>query len=266
MNSIPETNKAAWEEAFSLRVNGFGDNHAQRLQTEPFPFLQPVFIHAVRSMRLEGASIGHFCCNNGRELMSLVKNTHAAEGVGFDIAANILAQARGIAAQTGIPCTFVEGDVCETAIGYPARFDLLLVTIGALCWMEHVDVFFQRTAECLKPGGRLLVYEIHPVSDMFALPEESSFDSQNPTKIVNSYFRKEPFEDCLGMGYLAGKTYESKPFISFNHTLGEIVTGIAQNGLVIEKLTEFDHDIGGNTEALEGMGVPLSYLLIARKG
>lgn len=265
MKDIAKTNKAAWEEAFDVRVTGFGNDHAGRLLREPFAFLQPIMVEALQAIPLNGANIGHFCCNNGRELMSAVRNTGAASGVGFDLAANILAQARQIAAETGIPCTFVEGDVCETAAGYVAQFDLLLVTIGALCWIEELDGFFRKAAACLKPGGRLMIYEIHPVSEMFALPEESCFDPNQPSKIVNNYFQREPFTDCLGMGYLAGRNYDSKPFVSFIRTMGDVVTGIAQSGLRVESLREFDHDVGGNTEALEGKGIPLSYLLLARK-
>ena len=148
---------------------------------------------------------------------------------------------------------------------YANQFDLVLVTIGALCWMEQLQPFFAKAAQCLKPGGTLLVYEIHPVADMFAVPDEAAYDPQDPAKILYSYFRQEPFVDNFGMGYLAGKAYESKPFVSFSHTLGELLTAIAQNGLRLTRLTEFDHDVSGNTQALTGKGIPLSYLLLARK-
>ena len=159
----------------------------------------------------------------------------------------------------------MEGDVYETSGEYIDRFDLILVTVGALCWMEDIGLFFHKVAACLKPGGVLLVYEIHPITNMFAIPEESFYDPEQPTKLVNSYFRKEPYVDTLGMPYLAGQNYESKPFISFSHTMGDVVTGVAQSGLRVERLTEYDHDCGGIAEAAEGKGAPLSFLLLARK-
>jgi len=265
MKKIVKANQAAWEEAFERRATGFGNDHAKRLAAEPFAFLDGPALEALRGMKLEGACVGQFCCNNGRELMSVVKNFHAREGVGFDIAGNILAQARGIAAETGVPCVFVQGDVCEAPAEYDGRFHLLLVTAGALCWQEDLRAFFRRAAGCLRPGGTLLVYEIHPFTNMLALPGEEEYDAGRPDRLANSYFRTEPFIDCYGMPYLTGQTYESKPFTSFVHTMGDVVTAVARSGLNVEKLAEYEGDIGALTDGLDGKGLPLSYLLTARK-
>lgn len=265
MKKIAEMNKAAWEEAFDRRTTGFGDNHAQRLLREPWAFLEPPVVEALKQMELSGGSIAQFCCNNGRELMSVVKNTGAREGVGFDIAANILAQARQIAAEAGVPCTFVDGDVCEAPAEYDGRFDLILVTVGALCWMERLQPFFERVAACLKPGGRLLIHEAHPVTGMFAVQQEAAFDPAEPARLCYSYFKTEPFVDTYGMVYLAGTTYDSKPFTCFVHTLGAIVTAAAESGLRITRLREYDTDLSGDTEEMSGKGLPLSYLLLAEK-
>lgn len=265
MDDYVSMNKAAWEEAFAVSVNGFGEHDAERLATEETPFLDAPVAAALRAMNLAGKEIGHFCCNNGRELLNAVKLTGAGGGVGFDIAENILAQARDNARKAGLPCTFVQGDVMVTSAAYRERFDCVLVLVGGLCWMEDAGAFFRRAADALRPGGRLLVYEIHPVSDMLAVPEDACFDPQEPKKLAYSYFKSEPFVDNYGMGYVAGKAYESKPFVSFNHTLGEIVTGVAAAGLTLESLAEYDYDVSGNFGELSGQGLPLTYLLVARK-
>ena len=265
MNEIAQQNKAAWEEAFDVRVNSFGNDHASRLLKEPFVFLKNPLRDALAGLNLTGASVAQFCCNNGRELMSVVRNYQAREGVGFDIAANILAQARGIAGETRIPCTFVEGDIADIPSSFQDRFDALIVTIGALCWMPDLTAFFRKAAQCLKKNGTLIIHEAHPMTDMLAIPEESAYDPAHPEALVYSYFRREPFVDTCGMGYLAGKTYESKPFICYTHTLGETVTAVAEQGLRILRLTEYDEDLSDNTLALEGKGFPLSYLLMAQK-
>lgn len=258
-------NKAAWEEAFDRRQPGYGETVAARLRGESWPFLHGPVVDALAEINLRGGSVAQFCCNNGRELMSAVLGTGAAEGVGFDIAGNIVAQARGIAAEAGIPCTFVEGDVCEASAAYENRFDLVLVTVGALCWMEKLEVFFASAAGCLKPGGRLMVHESHPVASMFAVPQEDAFDPADPARLCYSYFRREPFVDTYGMVYISGEPYASKPFTSFAHTMGETVTAAALCGLRVLRLSEYNTDLGGDTEALAGKGIPLSFLLLAEK-
>ena len=265
MNDYLSQNKAAWEEAFDRRINSFGEDHATRLQTERQPFLAPEVWDALSPLPLQGAHIAQFCCNNGRELMSLVRHTGARAGVGFDLAGNILAQARRIAGETGIPCTFVEGDVCQAPDSYHGQFDLILITIGALCWMKDLAPFFAKVYACLKPGGRMLLHDAHPVTAMFAVPQEEAFDPENPARLVYDYFRSDPFVDTYGMVYLAGQAYDSKPFTSFSHTLGSVVTHAVQNGLTIERLTEFSKDISDDTAVLDGLGIPLSYLFLARR-
>ena len=266
MNKHSQTNKAAWEEAFDMRARGFGENHALMLLSEPFAFLNPSVVEALKQLPLKGGCIGQFCCNNGRELMSVVRNFQAREGVGFDIAGNILVQARQIAKDASVPCTFVQGDVCDVPEMFQSRFDLLLVTVGSLCWMDRLDAFFGRVTACLKPGGRMLIHEGHPFTGMLAVPQETVYDPAEPAKLCYSYFRQEPFVDCYGMTYLTGKPYSSKPFISYSHTMGDIITAIAQSGLRIERMTEFAQDISDDTVALEDKGIPLSYLLLAQKG
>jgi hypothetical protein len=67
------------------------------------------------------------------------------------------------------------------------------------------------------------------------------------------------------MSYLSGSAYESKPFTSFSHTMGDVVNSIIHSGITIARLQEFDTDVAGNNEPLSGKGIPLSYLLVATK-
>ena len=48
-------------------------------------------------------TIGQFCCNNGRELLSLVKCGRAKKGIGFDIAENQVAFANEKAKELNLP-------------------------------------------------------------------------------------------------------------------------------------------------------------------
>ena len=58
--------------------------------------------------------------------------------------------------------------------------------------------------------------------------------------------------------------YHSKTFTSFSHTMGRIVTAVSSAGMRIRKLEEFDYDVG-LSDAYDGKGFPLSYLLTAEK-
>ena len=67
----------------------------------------------LRSIDMEGKTVGQFCCNNGRELLSLVKCGKAAKGIGFDIAENQVAFANEKAKELSLPCTFEAANVYD---------------------------------------------------------------------------------------------------------------------------------------------------------
>lgn len=64
------------------------------LQSEHLPFLHPDIVRVVEGMAFQGKTVAQFCCNNGRELLSLMQ-LGAERGFGFDLAENLIAQARG---------------------------------------------------------------------------------------------------------------------------------------------------------------------------
>lgn len=65
------------------------------------------------------------------------------------------------------------------------------------------------------------------------------------------------------MGYISG-AYESKAFISFAHSMEEIVNSVIKSGMEIRLLNEYDYDIR-LSEAYDGRGLPLSMLSVSVK-
>lgn len=105
---------------------------------------------------------------------------------------------------------------------------------------------------------------VHSVTDIFAREDETAFDNNNPEKIVYSYFRTEPWIENDGMDYVGNTKYKSKTFISFSHTLSDVINGIVKNGLNIIDFKEFSHSLD-RFEHLENGKIPLSYLIKGQK-
>lgn len=262
-SSISQQNKLAWEQAFDHRLPGWGDGNADRLRSESLPFFCPDLAQELRALDLKGKAVAQFCCNNGRELLSLM-GLGPAQGVGFDIAENIIRQAEDTARQAGIRnCQFVACDILALPAAYHRCFDLVLFTIGALTWFEDLAPLFAKVAACLKPGGLVLVHDYHPVINMLPTPDEPTFDGDHLDRVAYSYFRREPWVETQGMAYLS-EQYESLPFTSFSHTLSAILNAVSGAGLCLRKFNEYDYDVG-LTPVYDGKGVPLSYLLLAQK-
>ena len=258
-----QNNKAAWEEAFEHRKPGWGENNHERLLGEHLPFFCADVARELEAVDWSGRAVAQFCCNNGRELLSLLR-LGAASGTGFDIAENILAQAAETAKKAGVGnCRFVACNILDIPETFHGGFDFVFFTIGAITWFRDLGPLFQKAADCLKPGGRFLLHDFHPFMNMLPMPGEPEFDPAHPNQVVYSYFRNEPWVENEGMGYMS-EQYHSKTFTSFSHTMGRIVTAVSSAGMRIRKLEEFDYDVG-LSDAYDGKGFPLSYLLTAEK-
>ncbi|MCX8128518.1 MAG: class I SAM-dependent methyltransferase [Clostridia bacterium] len=259
-----KSNKEAWEEAFEHRSRGWGEDLSIRLQNEPYPFLEKELIEELHEFDFTNKTIGQFCCNNGRELLSIMK-FGAKQGIGFDIAENMVAWANETAQKTKSNCSFVASNILNIGEKYYNSFDFIFVTIGALTWFHDLSLFFEKVTYCLKAGGMLIINEMHPVTNMLAFAGEENYDEENPSKLVNSYFRQEPWEETNGMGYMCEYPYKSKTFYSYSHTFSDIVNALSSNKIMLSKLREFQHDISGSFGNLNNLGIPLSYILIAKK-
>ncbi|MFZ5967183.1 MAG: class I SAM-dependent methyltransferase [Bacillota bacterium] len=256
-------NKAAWEEAFERRRQNWGDDNYKALIDEKLPFLSADVVGELEKIDLKGKTIAQFCCNNGRELLSMMQ-LNPSYGIGFDIAENIIEQAKETARKANITnCNFVETNVLDIDESYHNKFDFICFTIGAITWFKDLPLLFEKVSKCLKPNGLLLINDFHPFMNMLPLPGEDDFDEANLNKITYSYFRKEPWIENSGMGYMTPQ-YESKTFISFSHTLSDIINSVVTAGMAIKKLNEYNYDLG-MTNAYDNKGYPLSFILLAQK-
>ncbi len=263
MNDYIEGNKAAWEEAFDHRSADWGANVLACVENEAYPFFNKETVQVLRKYDLKGKAIGQFCCNNGRETLSLVKSGSAIRGVGFDIAENQVAFANDCANKLALPCEFIATNVYDIE-GYDETFDFVLITIGALCWLRDLDGFFNIVARTLKKGGVIVINESHPMINMLAMDGEEEYDPEHPLSCVFSYFEHE-WRNNWGMSYIAGESYESKTFTDYTHSLSEIMGAMCRNGIVITNFEEFDHDIGVGYTDLDGKRFPLSMIIEGKK-
>lgn len=259
-----KANKEAWEEVFPKHQAGYQMDIAAKISESGSNFLNEDTVKELATIDLKDKRVAQFCCNNGRELLSIMK-LGAGSGVGFDIADNFIAEANGLARKLNYPCEFVAANIYEINNTYQNQFDLLFITIGALCWFQDLDRFFQKAAMVLKDNGIVLINEQHPFVEMIPRDGEADFDPNHPKNIVYPYFRDYPWIDNNGMDYVGGTVYPSKTFTSFAHPLSSIFNALIHNGIDILKFQEYDYDISNGFQNLNGEKIPLSYILLGKK-
>ena len=261
MNKHQE-NKKAWEEAYDYR-NDYDKDLLKKVQSNKMPYLNENLKNEILQNELENKTVVQFCCNNGRELLTLGYH-HNIHGIGFDIAKNMVQDANRNADKLKINVEFLERDIFEIEESFNNTADYLIITVGALCWFADLNRFFQKVASVLKKDGKLFLSDIHPISCMLAVPGDKNYDSNHPSKITNHYFTKKEWEEADGMGYMS-VLEKSLPFYSYSYTMAEVLNSIIQNDLEILSLREYPNDIGEIFQDLDSLGIPLSMLIVAKK-
>ncbi len=260
-----QANRVAWNEVAPIHRRTCGCDLRAEFTRPGYSTLDELVTGKLLQLGLQGKRVAQLCCNNGRELLSLV-NLGACSGVGFDISDAFIAEADELRDIAGLDCSFVRTDALDIDSAAYEPFGLVYISIGALCWIPHLDEFFRIVAGLLESGGHLLIYEMHPVVNMLAFPGDENFVPEHPARMANPYFTKEVMCYTDGLDYYGGEQYEASPKYEFVHTLSDIMNAILRNGMQLLCLEEYPHDISNLLGFLgENNHLPLSYILTARK-
>ncbi len=262
---ITEANRKAWNQALEHHRKSRGIDLHENFKKRGFSTLDEIITAKLKEIGLNGKRVAQLCCNNGRELLSAI-NLGAESGVGFDISDAFIEEGKELQKISGLNCEFVRTDILEIGHEYDGQFDIVLITIGALSWIPDLDAFFKVTARLLKKGGDLLIYETHPFAYMLATATDKEFVPSDPLKIINTYFRTEPWVDESGLDYYGKSQYESTLSYSFTQKLSDIINPIVRSGIAIKELLEYPHDISNLfAEAEKPALAPLCYILWGKK-
>jgi len=255
-------NRDAWD--VSAPLHGQGPEWEALLQgfaTPGYSVLDETLTATLVALAPQGKRAVQIGCNNGRELLSLAA-LGAIPALGIDQSSAFLQQAARLAKASGTSCEFICSDIYALEKTDTDQYQLALITIGVLNWMPDLQRFFAVVARLMLPGAVLVIYETHPILEVF---DPLAAD---PFKPQTSYFCKQPQVETAAITYDGSDGGEGAPAYWFIHTLGEIVTACAQAGLIIERLTEHAHcnrEVEYQQYQQQSAQLPLCYTLVARK-
>jgi SAM-dependent methyltransferase len=232
MDDYRAVNLANWEERAPAHAASPGYGFDKFL-ADPSYLSEVVRFDLPRLGDLTGLRGVHLQCHIGTDTLSLSRLGARMSGLDFSPAA--LAEARRLAAATGADVTYVQSDLYDApaALG-GEQFDFVFTGIGALCWLPDINRWADVVASVLRPGGRLLLREGHPV--LWALDERRN----DGLHIDFAYFeRPEPLVwEEAGTYVDTDVTFTATVTHSFNHGLGEIVTALLAAGMELTLLEE----------------------------
>lgn len=253
-----EKTLASWDEV-APRHQATNQSLPDDVAKPEYNNLNPDFNVLIDSYGVQGKSVVQLCCNNGVDLLS-VKNKCAGFCLGIDGSDAFVKQARELALAAGkTDVEYCQADIYKTPEKFFSTFDVALVTVGVFGWMPDIKLFYVMASALLKPGGLMLIEELHPILGMY--------EEGEPSYLASSYFTTEPFKDTDGLDYFTYEKYEAKENYWFHHTMTEILMAGVSAKLQLEHFKELHYNVGNYCADLEFVenNPPLAMNLAWRK-
>jgi ubiquinone/menaquinone biosynthesis C-methylase UbiE len=261
-NNYIELNREAWNRKTGFHVKSkFYDNDS--------------FINGKSSLNdielkllgdVSGKTILHLQCHFGQDTLSLQRLGGHSTGVDFSDAA--VDQAKALAEHLNLDTKFVCCDLYELPSHLNKQFEIVFTSYGTVGWLPDLNRWANVVERFLKPGGKFVMVDFHPVVWMF----DSNF-----SHVQYSYFNKEDIVETETGTYADRNAPMEATTISWNHSLGEIIGSLLQNGLTLQHFDEHDsapyNCLNGMIETSPGKfqiessqgKLPLLYSIVATK-
>ena len=179
---------------------------------------------------IKNKHILHLQCHFGQDSLSLGRL--GAHVTGVDLSDKAVESAIELANKTKIDANFICSDIYELPKCLDKQFDIVFTSYGTIGWLPDLDKWAKIVAKYLKPGGKFVFVEFHPVVWMF----DDDFE-----KIAYHYFNKEVIIETEKGSY-ADKTADlTQEYVMWNHSMSDVVNNLIKNGLEINSLDEFDY-------------------------
>ena len=222
---------------------------------------------------LAGRRLLHLQCHFGQDTLSLARM--GAEATGLDLSPRAIGEARRLARRAGLAATFVEGDVYAAPGLIPGDFDVVFASYGTIGWLPDVRRWAAVVAHFLRPGGRLVFAEFHPI--LWTLDEgfrdfKYAYRGAGPIVETEGTYTDAPTVD--------GRVLAQAPqrMVTWNHGLGEVASALLDEGLTLTHFSEYDYspfpifgdrgvEVAPGRHMIAGLErkLPLCYALVAAR-
>lgn len=231
VRSLHEGNRDAWNRTAKTVYESSVDSDIQFLRGGGVALMDA----EIPLLAKPGGRVIHLQCSHGLDALSLL-NLGFDEAVGIDISEEMLAQAQRKSDELKGNATWMRSDVLQTPAVLDETADLVYTGKGAICWVMNLDTWAATVARLLKPGGRLFLFEGHPLD--FAWQEDAS---EFVLREDGGYFMPAPSPE-RGFPYHAALRSDPSAPVNLTSrvwTIGEVVTAVIGAGLKVIHLEEF---------------------------
>lgn len=179
---------------------------------------------------ITGKKILHLQCHFGQDTLSFARM--GAKATGVDLSDKAIEKAREFNTQLGLEAQFICCDLYDLPNHLNEQFDIVFTSYGTIGWLPDLDKWAKVVLQFLKPNGKFVFAEFHPVVWMF----DNDFK-----EVFYSYFNIEPIiEEETGTYADKNAPIETKT-ITWNHPTSEVLNALIQNGLELNSFDEYDY-------------------------
>lgn len=152
----------------------------------------------------------------------------------------------------------------ENIIDMPAKektedYDLVFAEMGILHYFTDLEPFFNTVYNLLKKGGKFVLRDFHPVSYKL-ITSRGTTAKIRKHKVTGDYFSTELVESSLSLAKYSPELASEKVYLR-KWNLGEVVTAVAQENLIIKELVE---EPNLSCEQFD-KGIPKTFTVVAVK-
>ncbi|GIP29598.1 S-adenosylmethionine-dependent methyltransferase [Paenibacillus sp. J23TS9] len=257
-----ESNREAWNGgAYSAWVNRFGtpEQAAERLKDNPVKSIQHLYKYFEE--QVQGKSIMNLMGSNGIKGVALA--LLGAKVTVADFSYENQQYAEELARAAGVELRYVLSDVLQLPEEeFLLSYDTVFMENGILHYFKNLKPLFDCAARLLKPGGRLVVQDFHPISTKL-ISSSGTTAKIRKHKVTGDYFSTSlEASDVSFQKYLnSGENSSSNTVYLRKWTLGEIVTAVAESGLRIMSLEEMPN----LSSEVYDKGIPKTFTIVAER-
>lgn len=262
MENYLEINRHAW--------NSKVDTHLQ----SDFYFLEE-FVAGKTSLNsielsllgdVSGKDILHLQCHFGQDSIALSRL--GANVTGMDLSDKAITAAKALAMRCGTDTQFINSDVYDLPNVLDQKFDIVYASYGTIGWLPDLEKWAQVISHFLRPGGKFIFVEFHPVRWMF----DDDFEY-----IKYNYFNVEEIVEVSDGTYADRNAPIQEKEISWNHPISEVLTSLLNQKLQLQSFDEYDwspYSCFRHSEMIDenkfqiskfGNKIPLVYSLVAQR-
>ncbi len=185
---------------------------------------------------VRGKSVLHLQCHFGKSTIEIARQG-AARVVGVDFSPVAIREAKSLAEKAGFSdrVEFIEKDVlllCEEEPLFKG-YDIVFTSWGVITWLSDLNKWGDVISKLLKPGGRFVIVEIHPVFMMYELEEGKIARKFGYFHCEEPYVRP-PEADYADRSYIA-----QNETVEWQWSLADVFRALMNNNLRITKFEEY---------------------------